>query len=54
MSGPRAGSDRDATVKLLFWLGLLVSWVILLPMLWQAFTTVPDWHSGPVYATIAA
>ncbi len=41
MRGSGAGSDRTATVKWLLWTGLLVSWVILLPMMWQAFTTVP-------------
>jgi hypothetical protein len=29
-------------VRLVFWFALLLSWIVLLPVLWSAFSTVPS------------
>lgn len=37
-----AGAPAPSRARFLFWLGLAVSWVILLPFLWSAVTTLPS------------
>jgi len=45
-AGPQATQpdtgDAPSRVRFLFWLALALSWVILLPFLWSAVTTLPS------------